>query len=165
MRVLVPTWFTGTSAGHAYLVSPDLLNPEKYFIVIVDALANGVSISPSNSETQPDGEFPNNHHYRHGREPAPVADRGAGHPVTAWRDGPVDGRHAGLRVGRAVSRFCARRPWRQSAAHACRLMTSRYGPPGTCCWNSTGNVSATRRSKRWRVWGCSAPYPPSWRRR
>jgi homoserine O-acetyltransferase len=56
--LLVPTWFTGTSAGHAYLVSPDLLNPEKYFIVVVDALANGVSISPSNSETQPDGAFP-----------------------------------------------------------------------------------------------------------
>jgi homoserine O-acetyltransferase len=56
--LLVPTWFTGNSAGHAYLVSPDLLNPEKYFIVIVDALANGVSISPSNSETQPDGTFP-----------------------------------------------------------------------------------------------------------
>ena len=56
--LLVPTWFTGASAGHAYLVSPDLLNPEKYFIVIVDALANGVSISPSNSETQADGEFP-----------------------------------------------------------------------------------------------------------
>ena len=56
--LLVPTWFTGTSADHTYLVSPDLLSPEKYFIVIVDALANGVSISPSNSETQPDGQFP-----------------------------------------------------------------------------------------------------------
>jgi len=56
--LLVPTWFTGTSAGHAYLASPDLLSPEKYFIVIVDALANGVSISPSNSKTQPDGQFP-----------------------------------------------------------------------------------------------------------
>lgn len=56
--LLVPTWFTGTSADHAYLVSPDLLSPEKYFIVIVDALANGVSISPSNSKTQPGGQFP-----------------------------------------------------------------------------------------------------------
>ena len=56
--LLVPTWFTGTSADHAYLASPDLLNPEKYFIVIVDALANGVSISPSNSKTQPGGKFP-----------------------------------------------------------------------------------------------------------
>ena len=56
--LLVPTWFTGTSTDHAYLASPDLLDPEKYFIVIVDALANGVSISPSNSKTQPGGQFP-----------------------------------------------------------------------------------------------------------
>lgn len=56
--VLVPTWFTGTSAEHAYLASPELLNPEKYFIIIVDALANGVSTSPSNSETQAGGQFP-----------------------------------------------------------------------------------------------------------
>ncbi len=56
--LLVPTWFTGTSAGHAYLASPEILNPEKYFIVIVDALGNGVSISPSNSKTQPHGQFP-----------------------------------------------------------------------------------------------------------
>ena len=56
--VLVPTWFTGTSADHAYLASPEILNPEKYLIVIVDALGNGVSISPSNSKTQPHGQFP-----------------------------------------------------------------------------------------------------------
>ena len=56
--LLVPTWFTGTSANHAYLASSELLNPEKYFIVIVDALSNGVSISPSNSETQPGDKFP-----------------------------------------------------------------------------------------------------------
>ena len=56
--LLVPTSFNGTSANHAYLASPNLLSPEKYFIVIVDALANGVSISPSNSKTQPDNQFP-----------------------------------------------------------------------------------------------------------
>jgi homoserine O-acetyltransferase len=56
--ILVPTWFTGTSVDHAYLASPELLNPDKYYIVIVDALANGVSISPTNSKTQPDGQFP-----------------------------------------------------------------------------------------------------------
>jgi homoserine O-acetyltransferase len=56
--LLVPTWFTGNSAEHAYLASPELLNPSKFYIVIVDALANGVSTSPTNSETQPDGQFP-----------------------------------------------------------------------------------------------------------
>lgn len=56
--VLVPTWFTGTSEEHAFLISPDLIDPDTHFIVIVDALANGVSSSPSNSETQTDGHFP-----------------------------------------------------------------------------------------------------------
>jgi homoserine O-acetyltransferase len=56
--LLVPTWFTGTSIEHAYLASPELLNPERYYIVIVDALANGVSISPTNSKTQANDEFP-----------------------------------------------------------------------------------------------------------
>lgn len=56
--LLVPTWFTGTSAEHAFLASPNLLSPENYFIVIVDALGNGVSTAPSNGETQADGQFP-----------------------------------------------------------------------------------------------------------
>ena len=56
--LLVPTWYTGISAEHAYLASPELLNPSKYYIVIVDALANGVSISPTNSKSQPEGQFP-----------------------------------------------------------------------------------------------------------
>lgn len=56
--ILVPTWFGASSADHAYLASPELLDPDKYFIVIVDALGNGVSTSPSNSETQPNEQFP-----------------------------------------------------------------------------------------------------------
>jgi homoserine O-acetyltransferase len=56
--ILVPTWFTGTSEGHAFLVSPQLLDPQTYFVVIVDALANGVSSSPSNSMSQPGEQFP-----------------------------------------------------------------------------------------------------------
>jgi homoserine O-acetyltransferase len=56
--LLVPTFYTGTSAGHAYLISTAVLDPEKYFIVIVDALGNGVSTSPSNSETQAGEAFP-----------------------------------------------------------------------------------------------------------
>ena len=56
--ILVPTWYTGTSAGHAYLVSPELIDPDRYYVIIVDALANGVSSSPSNSERQANGQFP-----------------------------------------------------------------------------------------------------------
>jgi homoserine O-acetyltransferase len=56
--VLVPTWFTGNSAGHAYLASPAYIDPEIYFIVIVYALSNGVASSPSNSISQSNDRFP-----------------------------------------------------------------------------------------------------------
>lgn len=56
--VLVPTWYGGTSKGHAFLADDDVIDPGKYFVVIVDALGNGVSSSPSNSEAQPDDQFP-----------------------------------------------------------------------------------------------------------
>ena len=56
--ILIPTWYTGTSADHAYLASRELIDPDRYFVIIVDALANGVSSSPSNSETQANGRFP-----------------------------------------------------------------------------------------------------------
>jgi homoserine O-acetyltransferase len=56
--VLVPTWYTGTSEGHVYLATPEVIDPERYFVIVVDALGNGISSSPSNSETQPDERFP-----------------------------------------------------------------------------------------------------------
>ena len=56
--VLIPTWFTGDSKGHSYLAAQDIIDPSQYFVVIVDALGNGVSSSPSNSKTQPDENFP-----------------------------------------------------------------------------------------------------------
>lgn len=56
--ILIPTWYTGTSADHAYLVSAELIDPDQYFVIIVDALGNGVSSSPSNSEQQANGRFP-----------------------------------------------------------------------------------------------------------
>jgi homoserine O-acetyltransferase/O-succinyltransferase len=57
--ILFPTWFAGTSEHVVSLVSPEkLLDPEGFFVVIVDALGNGVSTSPSNSARQPGGEFP-----------------------------------------------------------------------------------------------------------
>jgi homoserine O-acetyltransferase len=50
--VLFPTWFTGASKDlEQYLgVEPDkMIDTSKYFIIAVDALANGVSSSPSTS--------------------------------------------------------------------------------------------------------------------
>ncbi len=56
--VLIPTWYGGNSEGHAYLADAKYVDPEQYFVVIVDAIGNGVSVSPSNSETQPHDTFP-----------------------------------------------------------------------------------------------------------
>jgi homoserine O-acetyltransferase/O-succinyltransferase len=58
--IFIPTWFSGNSAGVAAVASgPDkLVDPAKYFVVVIDALGDGVSSSPSNSTTQPGPMFP-----------------------------------------------------------------------------------------------------------
>lgn len=57
--VLFPTWFSGVSANLADAVKPEgLVDPEKYFVIAVDALGDGVSSSPSNSATQHGPDFP-----------------------------------------------------------------------------------------------------------
>ncbi len=57
--VLIPTWFTGTSEQWAGNVSAQgLVDPAKYFVIVVDALGDGVSSSPSNSKAQPRMQFP-----------------------------------------------------------------------------------------------------------
>lgn len=57
--ILAPTWFTGTSAGLSdALVKSKIADPAKYFVIVVDALGDGVSSSPSNSKTQPRMSFP-----------------------------------------------------------------------------------------------------------
>jgi homoserine O-acetyltransferase len=55
--VLMPTYFMGDSKGHLPYVGPDkLLDCTRFFVVIVDALGNGVSASPSLGEVP--REFP-----------------------------------------------------------------------------------------------------------
>jgi homoserine O-acetyltransferase len=58
--VLIPTWFSGNSAGSGAMATGDdkLVDPAKYFVVVIDALGDGVSSSPSNSTTQPGPMFP-----------------------------------------------------------------------------------------------------------
>jgi homoserine O-acetyltransferase len=57
--VLVPTWYLGTSADLRGSFRPGgLVDSSKYFVIAVDALGNGVSTSPSNSQTQRDAAFP-----------------------------------------------------------------------------------------------------------
>ena len=59
--IVMPTWFDGTSAG---LLDYEVIGPgkvadsNKYFVIAIDALGNGVSSSPSNSPSQSGKNFP-----------------------------------------------------------------------------------------------------------
>jgi homoserine O-acetyltransferase len=57
--ILFPTWFGGNSKDLTGLIgSNKLINSDKYYVIAVDALGDGVSSSPSNSDKQPDSKFP-----------------------------------------------------------------------------------------------------------
>jgi homoserine O-acetyltransferase len=57
--VLVTPWYRGTTLELAQQIGPGkLVDSSKYFVVVVDALGNGVSSSPSNSASQRDDRFP-----------------------------------------------------------------------------------------------------------
>jgi homoserine O-acetyltransferase/O-succinyltransferase len=56
--ILIPTWYGATSADLIYLADAEYVDPDKYFVILVDALGNGASSSPSNSRTQGHRSFP-----------------------------------------------------------------------------------------------------------
>jgi homoserine acetyltransferase len=57
--IVVPTWANGTTEQLQSNIGPGrLLDPAGRFVILVDALANGVSSSPSNSRLQPRMQFP-----------------------------------------------------------------------------------------------------------
>jgi homoserine O-acetyltransferase len=57
--VLIPSWFSGTSANWFDAIGPNgLVDPARYFVVVIDALADGISSSPSNSPSQHGPDFP-----------------------------------------------------------------------------------------------------------
>jgi homoserine O-acetyltransferase/O-succinyltransferase len=57
--ILFPTWAGGTSEQLQSNFGPGkLIDTDKYFVIAVDALSNGVSSSPSNSKLQPRMSFP-----------------------------------------------------------------------------------------------------------
>ncbi len=57
--VLFPTWFGGGSEDLVPLVGPEgLVDPSRFFVILVDALGDGHSSSPSNSKVQPRMRFP-----------------------------------------------------------------------------------------------------------
>jgi homoserine O-acetyltransferase len=58
--ILFPSWFNGTSKTIELLVTPwkTVIDTTQYFLIIVDALGDGVSSSPSNSVKQHGASFP-----------------------------------------------------------------------------------------------------------
>jgi homoserine O-acetyltransferase len=57
--ILWPSWLGGTSQDLLEFIGPGkVLDSTKYFVVLVDAIGNGVSSSPSNSKVQPLMKFP-----------------------------------------------------------------------------------------------------------
>jgi homoserine O-acetyltransferase len=57
--ILFPTWAGGTTEQLAGNVGAGrLADSTKYYVILVDALSNGVSSSPSNSQSQPHMKFP-----------------------------------------------------------------------------------------------------------
>jgi homoserine O-acetyltransferase/O-succinyltransferase len=57
--VLIPTWYGGTSERLVRLLGDGgVVDTTRYFAILVDALGNGVSTSPSTSSEQPGAAFP-----------------------------------------------------------------------------------------------------------
>lgn len=56
--VLFATWFTGTTKPLATSVPGNYVDTKRQFLILVDALGDGVSSSPSNSAKQPRLKFP-----------------------------------------------------------------------------------------------------------
>ena len=57
--ILWPTWLGGKTQDLVQFIGPDkVVDSTKYFVVLVDAIGNGVSTSPSNSKTQARLAFP-----------------------------------------------------------------------------------------------------------
>jgi homoserine O-acetyltransferase len=59
--LISPSWHMGTAKSifdSDYVGSGRTLNTDKYYVIVIDALGNGVSTSPSNSTDQPGKQFP-----------------------------------------------------------------------------------------------------------
>lgn len=57
--VLWPTWLGGKSQDLVQFIGPNkVVDSTRYFVILVDAIADGVTTSPSNSKSQPLMKFP-----------------------------------------------------------------------------------------------------------
>ena len=57
--IIFPTWFGGDTEGLLSLIGPKkLIDTDKFYVIAIDALGDGISSSPSNSDEQHDSKFP-----------------------------------------------------------------------------------------------------------
>src|SRR5215469_17169163 len=57
--ILWPTWLDGTTEDLVPYIGPGkVIDSGEYFVILVDAIGNGVSTSPSNSKSQSRAHFP-----------------------------------------------------------------------------------------------------------
>jgi homoserine O-acetyltransferase/O-succinyltransferase len=57
--ILWPTWLGGTTQDLVQYIGPGkIVDSSKYFVILVDAIGDGVTTSPSNSKSQPRISFP-----------------------------------------------------------------------------------------------------------
>jgi homoserine O-acetyltransferase/O-succinyltransferase len=56
--ILFPTWFSGTTRNLVDVVPDKLVDTKRFHLILIDAIGDGVSTSPSNSTTQPRLAFP-----------------------------------------------------------------------------------------------------------
>ena len=57
--ILWPTWLGGKTEDLLPFVGPEnVADTEKYFVILVESIGNGISSSPSNSKLQPLMQFP-----------------------------------------------------------------------------------------------------------
>ena len=58
--ILIPTWYSGTSKimEQVFIGQGRALDPDKYFIIVVNQIGGGLSTSPHNTPARRNGEFP-----------------------------------------------------------------------------------------------------------
>lgn len=59
--LVFPTWYGGSTrdlANYGYIGPGKMANSDEYYVIAIEAFGNGLSSSPSNSSSQPGGNFP-----------------------------------------------------------------------------------------------------------
>ena len=84
--ILMVTALSGNHHRLDFMIGPGkALDPEKYFIICTDAIANGLTTSPSNSKLQPRMQFPKFVHPRHGGIAISAAAKKNSASIMSWR--------------------------------------------------------------------------------